>query len=105
VLVRLKRMETPIAERRPIPQRPPREPRAARSPLPKRQRGEAKTAATQWVWLLDEEKLQDRGNKPETPAEPDVDDETPDAPPAGGGPRRRRRRRGGARPSSEPPAT
>ncbi|HXH40961.1 MAG TPA: glycosyltransferase family 2 protein [Thermoanaerobaculia bacterium] len=103
VLVRLKRMETPAAERRPIPQRvQQREPRPMRPPLPKRERAEAKAAATQWVWLLDEEKLQDRGVKPEI-SEADVPEESADHP-APAGPRRRRRRRGG-RPNPEPPTT
>jgi glycosyltransferase involved in cell wall biosynthesis len=106
VLVRLKRMEAPVAaaERRPQPQRPPREPHAARPPLPPRREraAETKTAATQWVWLLDEEKLQDRV-KPEAP-ETDADDNLPSPPPVAGGPRRRRRRRGG-RPGSETPTT
>jgi glycosyltransferase involved in cell wall biosynthesis len=100
VLVRLKRMETPVAERRPMSQRLPHQPRPARAPLPKRERVEAKNAATQWVWLLDEEKLQDRGAKPETP-EVDADDPTPETPRPAGGPRRRRRRRGGARPNPD----
>jgi glycosyltransferase involved in cell wall biosynthesis len=111
VLVRLKRMEAPVEERRPVmPQRIPREPRpaATRPPQPKRERPEAKNAATQWVWLLDEEKLQDRGVKPESVSEPEPepeldDDDTPGPQPAAGGPRRRRRRRGGARPNT--PAT
>jgi glycosyltransferase involved in cell wall biosynthesis len=100
VLVRLKRMETPVAERRPMAQRLPHQPRPARPPLPKRERAEARTAATQWVWLLDEEKLQDRGEKAETPSV-DIDDETPEPPRPAGGPRRRRRRRGGARPNPD----
>jgi len=105
VLVRLKRMEAPVEERRPMPQRIPREPRPAtvRPPMPKRERPEAKNAATQWVWLLDEEKLQDRGIKPESVSEPEPeldDDDTPGPQPAAGGPRRRRRRRGGARPNT-----
>src|SRR5216684_2437942 len=104
VLVRLKRMETPTTERRPLPQRLSREPRpGARPPVPKRERPEARNAATQWVWLLDEEKLQDRGIKPESVSEPEPeldDDDTPGPQPAAGGPRRRRRRRGGARPNT-----
>src|SRR6476469_6846668 len=52
VLVRMKRMETPSSERRPLPHRIPREPRPAttRPPLPKRERPEAKPPSTQWVW-------------------------------------------------------
>jgi glycosyltransferase involved in cell wall biosynthesis len=109
VLVRLKRMETPTAERRPIPQRPSREPRpaAARPPLQKRERPDARNAATQWVWLLDEEKLQDRGVKPAPITEPDLDDDDdmPEQPATPAGPRRRRRRRGGAKPNPETPTT
>ncbi|HEX3578469.1 MAG TPA: glycosyltransferase [Thermoanaerobaculia bacterium] len=108
VLVRMKRMEVPSAERRPLPHRIPREPRSAtRPPLPsKSQRPEPKPPSTQWVWLLDEDKLQDRGIKPETLTEPDLDDDMPDQPATPAGPRRRRRRRGGSRPgSSEPPTS
>src|SRR5205085_11194515 len=46
--------------------------------------------ATKWVWLLDEDKLEDQGI---TPAPPPAAEEQP---PQGGG-RRRRRRRGGMR--------
>ena len=107
VLVRMKRMEMPSSERRPIPHRTPREARpATRPPLPKRERPEAKPPSTQWVWLLDEDKLQDRGIKPEPITEPDLDDDMPDQPATPAGPRRRRRRRGGSRPgSSEPPTS
>ena len=111
VLVRMKRMEMPASERRPIPHRVPREPRTAtRPPFPKRERPErpeAKPPSTQWVWLLDEDKLQDRGGvKPEPITEPDLDDDMPDQPATPAGPRRRRRRRGGSRPgNSEPPTS
>jgi glycosyltransferase involved in cell wall biosynthesis len=108
VLVRLKRMEMPVPERRPLPHRIPREPRSAatRPPLPKRDRPEAKPPSTQWVWLLDEDKLQDRGTKPGAITEPDLDDDMPDQPATPAGPRRRRRRRGGSRPgNSEPPTS
>jgi glycosyltransferase involved in cell wall biosynthesis len=104
VLVRLKRADAPpAAERRPQPAI--RDARPARpQPQPRRERPtappEAKAASTQWVWLLDEDKLQDRGVKPELLAEPDLDDDVPDEQPAAvaGAPRRRRRRRGGPRP-------
>jgi glycosyltransferase involved in cell wall biosynthesis len=107
VLVRLKRAEAPpAAERRPQPAI--RDTRPARpQPQPRRERPsappEAKAASTQWVWLLDEDKLQDRGAKPELLVEPDLDDDVPDEQPAAvaGGPRRRRRRRGGPRPKPE----
>jgi glycosyltransferase involved in cell wall biosynthesis len=107
VLVRMKRMEMPASERRPMPHRVPREPRTAtRPPLSKRERPEAKPASTQWVWLLDEDKLQDRSVKPDPITEPDLDDDMPDQPATPAGPRRRRRRRGGSRPgSSEPPTS
>jgi len=110
VLVRMKRMEMPSVERRPLPHRVPREPRmATRPPLAKRERPErpeAKPPSTQWVWLLDEDKLEDRGVKPEPITEPDLADDMPDQPATPAGPRRRRRRRGGSRPgSSEPPTS
>jgi glycosyltransferase involved in cell wall biosynthesis len=110
VLVRMKRMEMPAAERRPMPHRTPREARpTTRSPLPKRERPErpeAKPPSTQWVWLLDEDKLQDRGIKPDAITEPDLDDDMPEQPATPTGPRRRRRRRGGSRPgNSEPPTS
>ncbi|HEX3069663.1 MAG TPA: glycosyltransferase family 2 protein [Thermoanaerobaculia bacterium] len=104
VLVRLKRAEAPpVVDRRPQPAI--RDARPARpQPQPRRERpaapAEAKAASTQWVWLLDEDKLQDRGVKPELLVEPDLDDDIPDEQPAAvaGAPRRRRRRRGGPRP-------
>ena len=105
VLVRLKRADAPpAAERRPQPVAA-REPRPARpQPPPKRERAAppeaAKAASTQWVWLLDEDKLQDRGVKSaEVSIEADADDDEPDETPTGvsAGPRRRRRRRGGPR--------
>jgi glycosyltransferase involved in cell wall biosynthesis len=112
VLVRLKRMDVPSVstERRPLPHRVAREPRpaavAARPPLPRREAHEPKAPSTQWVWLLDEDKLSDRGSKPDPITEPDLaDDNMPEQPAAPAGPRRRRRRRGGSRPgsgSSEP---
>jgi glycosyltransferase involved in cell wall biosynthesis len=111
VLVRMKRMEMPVGERRPMPHRVAREPRTTtRPPLQKRERPERpepKPPSTQWVWLLDEDKLQDRGIKPPEPiAEPDLNDDMPDQPATPAGPRRRRRRRGGSRPgSSEPPTS
>ena len=51
---------------------------------------------TKWVWLLDEDKLEDQGI---TPAPPPAAEEQP---PQGGG-RRRRRRRGGMRQHPELP--
>jgi glycosyltransferase involved in cell wall biosynthesis len=105
VLVRLKRADAPPSvERRPQPT-VARDSRPARpQPQPRRERPtaapEAKAAATQWVWLLDEDKLDDRGAKPVETPDFDFDDEgevvQPEA--AAAAPRRRRRRRGGARP-------
>jgi len=108
---------TPAAakpERRERPERPER-------PAAKPAAAAAAAPATQWVWLLDEDKLQDRGAKPV-----DVDDDEEDTDEIetaadneqpkggssnggnGGGPRRRRRRggrggAGGARPHPELP--
>src|SRR5438128_4657627 len=73
VLIRLKKMRPPerTTERRVF--------RDRQKPV------EKKESETQWVWLLDEKKLQDRGITPPPPA-------APEEPPPG---RRRRRRRGG----------
>jgi glycosyltransferase involved in cell wall biosynthesis len=85
LLIRVKRLETPGAERRPRQQphqqQPQKGKREERSPAPK-------TPETQWVWLVDEQKLADRITTEEAPEPPAA--EEPDA-----GPRRRRRRRGG----------
>lgn len=145
VLIRVKRLETPESAQRsrkpgalisqpagfslpaenprrgdrPQPPRGPREPRRdAPAAAPAAAKQADKQPETQWVWLLDEEKLNDRVSapaekkqaapaerKPAPPPPParvvDVDDEEDDVPdptqPATpGGPRRRRRRRGGA---------
>jgi glycosyltransferase involved in cell wall biosynthesis len=89
------------------PQRGPREPRReapAATPAPA-----AKQPETQWVWLLDEEKLNERGAtpaekkpqpQPQPPARVEVDDDDDNEVmplTAAGNARRRRRRRGGAR--------
>jgi glycosyltransferase involved in cell wall biosynthesis len=134
VLIRLKRMEAPAAAPAAAPPaaRPARPARAPRQePRPqqpaqqaRRERSAAappaaaaapadaaKPAATQWIWLMDEEKLNDRGAKPAAaappPADPSAED---DALPAAatakaeGEPgRRRRRRRGGIRQHPELP--
>lgn len=95
VLIRLKRMDGPQRERRPQP-RPHRQTRP--------EKHAAAAAETQWVWLVDDEKLQDKGITAvdaravtvEPPAEPQQQ------PPSG--PRRRRRRgRGGLRQQSDLP--
>jgi len=141
VLIRVKKLESPEKARRVIATsqpaahtnaqpaesqpREPREPRAPRPPRgPREPRRDAKPEApaaqaadTQWVWLLDEDKLENRGKTPPAPPtqpkapepavrdddfEDDDQDETlPQTP--GNGPRRRRRRRGGARQHTELP--
>lgn len=127
MLLRLKRLEMPREQQRPQ-QRPQRE----RFDRPRRERGEqaakpplspavAAAAAkpeTNWVWLLDEDKLQDRFSSAapkadELPPEIDEDDDSeelemteeavqPNAAP-GTGRRRRRRRRGGPRQATDLP--
>ena len=99
---------------RPQPQRGPREPRRDPGATPAAKQAEKqpeKQPETQWVWLLDEEKLNERAGapaekKPQPPPPPaaradaDEDDDTEIMPlsseAASGAPRRRRRRRGGA---------
>ena len=124
-LIRLRKLEQPeTVSRKPQPQaarepqrdvRPPRRERPQRPERPAAAEAAPAAAAapaTQWVWLLDEEKLQTRGitEKSEKPEEPgDEDDvEPPSADDAKGprtaGPRRRRRRgRGGVRQHTELP--
>jgi len=60
---------------------------------------EPKEQETKWVWLLDEDKLEDSGI---TPAPPEGEQPPPQET-GGGGNRRRRRRRGGMRQHSELP--
>jgi glycosyltransferase involved in cell wall biosynthesis len=156
VLIRLRKLEAPaVNETRPRRDREPRPAAASSQPQPstasapaaaaatkpeRRERPDrperaerpaaakpaAAAAATQWVWLLDEDKLQDRGAKPPAATAPvDVDEDEDDVDEieaaaendqpkggssnggSGGGPRRRRRRggRGGAgvRPHPELP--
>jgi glycosyltransferase involved in cell wall biosynthesis len=92
VLLRVKRIESPGEETRRRPridrERPPRE--GAR---PHTQRA-AKEQTTQWVWLLDETKLEDRSEKPAE--QPVATENSP-------GPRRRRRRRGTTRQHNDLP--
>ena len=92
VLIRLKRLES--GERKSRAQQPQRDrsPRPAREPRPAE-----KASDTQWVWLLDEKKLDDRVAAEETAEQPE------DEGPSPGPPRRRRRRRGGARQRTELP--
>jgi glycosyltransferase involved in cell wall biosynthesis len=118
VLLRLKRMEMPRQEQRkparrdreqrPQPQpaqsQPQPQPQAAQPPRPPR---EAAKPETQWVWLLDEDKLQDRPLEATTAAaaaeEPEPEPEPPGEGGGGGNSRRRRRRRGGPRQHPELP--
>jgi len=81
VLVRLRRMQPPQAERRPRPARERVRVEQA-EPVPEQPSSEE----TQWVWLLDEKKLDEH-------IEPEAPEENAAAPPG----RRRRRRRGGIR--------
>jgi len=96
VLIRVKHLETPAVERKPrAQQQPQQQPQRDRTPRPPKPVEKAeKVPETQWVWLLDEEKLKD---------EPEVEEEETAAPASPDGPRRRRRRRGGARQRTELP--
>jgi outer membrane biosynthesis protein TonB len=124
VLIRLRRLEAPAATpaparpreaREPRPQREPRDPQAP--PAPRRERPAAAekptakpaTPPTNWVWLVDDDKLQNRGiqtaAEPAPPAEPSA----PAAPAAdetngeSTSSKRRRRRRGGVRQHADLP--
>jgi glycosyltransferase involved in cell wall biosynthesis len=122
VLIRLRRLDTPAAPARPREAReqrgarPPREPQAP--PPPRRERAAAaekpapaaKPAApsTQWVWLVDDDKLQNRGIQTATepaPAEPSgaAEAEAEEANGEAAASKRRRRRRGGARQHADLP--
>jgi len=123
VLIRVKRLESPATARQPRlalqqpQQQQPRDrvPRPQREPRPAAATPAATTPSTQWVWLMDEEKLNERAGekKPLAAADPvppvviDEDDEEtlphPSATPGTGGGRRRRRRRGGSRQHNELP--
>ena len=124
VLVRVKRLESPESarvrrrvtaltqpsvEKRDEPRPPqPQQPRPRReAPAPAAAAAAGAKPETQWVWLLDEDKLENRGGKPETKVAPredeDEEDETLTTPAPGGPSRRRRRRRGGARQATELP--
>ena len=128
VLIRVKRLELPdMGERktrRPEQRekerdrgpRPPREPRretatpqpqtaSAPAPAPAAQAKGAKPA-TQWVWLIDENKLDERATPPAPVEQQDdavIEDDATDTTPSSAGPRRRRRRRGGTRQHNELP--
>jgi glycosyltransferase involved in cell wall biosynthesis len=100
VLVRVKKLESPAR-----PQQKQQQPQRDRQPQPQRpptaaQPQQAKKAQTQWVWLLDETKMDLDETVRDVPApieEEAPNDETKQ------GPRRRRRRRGGARHASDLP--
>jgi glycosyltransferase involved in cell wall biosynthesis len=110
VLIRVKRLEAParpkMQPRRDEHRRPEREPRPAATPAaaaaapatPAPKPAPAAKADTQWVWLLDEAKLDERATQV-APAGDEDDDATEPSPVAGapGAGKRRRRRRGGAR--------
>lgn len=135
VLVRVKRLESPGRAQTPAQQtlrpqrpaaagfvpavaarderapsgRPPREPRrepaAAPAPAAKKDSKDA-----QWVWLIDEDKLDDRNPvkptpqpKPVTHTAEDEEEADETSTPAPGAPRRRRRRRGASRQHTELP--
>ena len=93
VLIRVKKLESPAVARRPQQRQPVQQPRREREP--RREKEKPATSDTQWVWLLDEGKLDDRGGRKsaEPPAAAIEDDDAPAMTPKG--PRRRRRRRGG----------
>ena len=84
VLIRVKRLESPARQQQ--PQRKREERRPAAPPAAQKQ-------DTQWVWLVDEQKLADRiaTDEPAPPAAP----EPPEGGPENGRKRRRRRRGGG----------
>lgn len=120
VLVRVKRLESPesmrsrrrvtaISEKRDEP-RPPQQqqqpPRPPRREAPPAAAAGGEKPSTQWVWLLDEDKLENRGAKAETKIAPREEEEEEDetlTTPSQGASRRRRRRRGGARQATELP--
>jgi glycosyltransferase involved in cell wall biosynthesis len=123
---RIERVER-VEQRPERPERPERAPRgprrdtpAAIPPAPAKAEPAAKAqpaakgeAATQWVWLIDEDKLEGRSAKPtpelRAPIYDDEDDDTEVEETAtttestSNGPRRRRRRRGGSRSHADLP--
>ena len=82
-------------------QRPPREqqPRRERPPAPPAPA--AATPSTQWVWLVDDDKLQNRGIQTAEPAPPPPP--TAEEPGDATSSKRRRRRRGGVRQHADLP--
>jgi glycosyltransferase involved in cell wall biosynthesis len=135
ILLRLKRLEMPQEQRKPRrdriegsgrpvrtgepsgrdvrspqpPAQPAAQPKPQQPPKPQPQPPGAKPAATQWVWLIDEDKLEDRNTEPEdryTESEDEHEPEPEPEPPreggGGGGGSRRRRRRGRSGPRQHP---
>jgi glycosyltransferase involved in cell wall biosynthesis len=101
VLIRVKKLESPAQERKARPQRQ-QQPQRERTPRPPRaekaEKPEKAEPQTQWVWLLDENKLADRAEP-----QPEPETEEAEAPASPDAPKRRRRRRGGARQRTELP--
>jgi glycosyltransferase involved in cell wall biosynthesis len=115
VLIRVRKLESPAVVKRvpradTLPQRLARPERNARrgSPAAGSPSKPAATPATQWVWLLDEEKLKDRGGPDAEKkgvareSEPEIETDAAESS-QGTSPRRRRRRRGGVRQATELP--
>jgi glycosyltransferase involved in cell wall biosynthesis len=111
VLIRVKKLESP-ARVQARPQQQPQRDRQQRRDQPAQKPGAAATPPaqppaakkpdTQWVWLLDETKIQDLDETVrDLPEAEETETETPE--PAPNGPRRRRRRRGGVRHASDLP--
>ena len=100
VLIRLKRAEAPHQPRR-VQHRPQPQPRPQRQDKPKPE-------ATNWVWLVDDEKLQNKGITaidavPAPSPEPEPEPEPVDSNPNPNRGRRRRRGRGGIRQHADLP--
>ncbi|HJQ37410.1 MAG TPA: glycosyltransferase family 2 protein [Thermoanaerobaculia bacterium] len=102
VLIRVKKLESPAQEKRARPQQQ-QQPQRERTPRPPRaekaEKPEKAEPQTQWVWLMDEDKLADRVEA----AEPEEGEEEAPSPASPDAPKRRRRRRGGARQRTELP--
>jgi len=96
VLIRLKKLESPARpQARPQQQQKQQRPQQQQQAPPSPQPPQPKQAETQWVWLLDEAKIEDAPPPAEAEEEPSA--------PQNGGSRRRRRRRGGVRHASDLP--
>lgn len=94
ILIRLKRVEAPQRDRSARPRRERRPEQAPAAGKPQRER------ETQWVWLVDDEKLQDKGITAVDAVPAEV---TPAQEPREPSRRRRRRGRGGMRQHPELP--